>query len=96
MPAKKKVEKPTKSAGKAEKSGAETASSAKSAADALINESIVTTFALNTKKVHRNVRDVHVENLTVTFHGNPLVEEAELSLNYGNRYGFLGRNGCGK
>jgi len=24
------------------------------------------------------------------------VEEADLFLNYGNRYGFIGRNGCGK
>jgi ATP-binding cassette subfamily F protein 2 len=25
-----------------------------------------------------------------------LIEEAELTLNYGNRYGYIGRNGCGK
>ena len=35
-------------------------------------------------------------NLTVTFHGTPIIEEADLFLNYGNRYGYIGRNGCGK
>ena len=65
-------------------------------ADALRREGIVCTFAGTSKKIHRNVRDVAVSNMTVTYHGVPLVEEAELSLNYGNRYGFIGRNGCGK
>jgi len=37
-----------------------------------------------------------VTNLTVTFHGTPIIEEADLFLNYGNRYGYIGRNGCGK
>jgi len=67
-----------------------------SPADQLRNIGIITTFALNSKKIHRNVRDIAVSNLTVTFHGMPLIEEAELSLNYGNRYGYIGRNGCGK
>lgn len=73
------------------------------------------TYALNAKKIHRNVRDISgfialivvmkistywknstVTNLTVTFHGTPIIEEADLFLNYGNRYGYIGRNGCGK
>jgi ABC-type dipeptide/oligopeptide/nickel transport system ATPase subunit len=67
-----------------------------SAADKLRNMGVVTTCALNSKIMHRNVRDINVSNLTVTFHGTPLIEEAELTLNYGNRYGYIGRNGCGK
>ena len=67
-----------------------------SSADQLRREGIVATFALSNKKIHRNVRDISVSNLTVTFHGSPIVEEAELCLNYGNRYGYIGRNGCGK
>jgi ATP-binding cassette subfamily F protein 2 len=66
------------------------------AADKLRAMGVVTTFAQNAKSIHRNVRDITVSNLTVTFHGAPLVEEAELALNYGNRYGYIGRNGCGK
>ena len=65
-------------------------------ADNLRKDGIVATFALNSKKIHRNVRDISVSNLTVTYHGAPLIEEAELTLNYGNRYGYIGRNGCGK
>ena len=42
------------------------------------------------------MRDISITNLTVTFHGSPLLEETELTLNYGNRYGYIGRNGCGK
>ena len=59
-----------------------------SAADLLRKEGIVCTFAQNSKSLHRNVRDVSVSNMTITFHGVPLVEEAELTLNYGNRYGI--------
>ena len=65
-------------------------------ADKLRREGIVVTYAAQSKKIHRNVRDISVSSLTVTYHGAPMVEEAELSLNYGNRYGFIGRNGCGK
>jgi ATP-binding cassette subfamily F protein 2 len=67
-----------------------------SAADKLRSIGVITTFAQNAKTMHRNVRDVSVSNLTVTFHGVPLIEDAELTLNYGNRYGYIGRNGCGK
>lgn len=67
-----------------------------SQADKLRKEGIVTTYAHSSKKMHRNVRDISVSNLTVTFHGSPLVEDTELTLNYGNRYGYIGRNGCGK
>lgn len=90
MPPKKKAEKAPKAASK---SSADSAASAAplSAADALISQGIVTTYALNSKKIHRNVRDIMVTNLTVLFHGVPLVEEAELSLNYGNRYGYIGK-----
>ena len=67
-----------------------------SQADKLRKDGIVTTYAHSSKKMHRNVRDISVSNLTVTFHGSPLVEDTELTLNYGNRYGYIGRNGCGK
>jgi ATP-binding cassette subfamily F protein 2 len=106
MPAKKKSEKekPEKSSSKAGASSGKSATPApgganaaeESAADKLRRDGIITTFALSTKKMHRNVRDINVLNLTVTLNGEPLIDDAELSLNYGNRYGFIGRNGCGK
>lgn len=96
MPPKKKVEKAEKADKSKGKVAAPTEAKELTPAERLIQQGIVTTYALSNKKVHRNVRDIHVSNLTVTFHGTPLVEEAELSLNYGNRYGYIGRNGCGK
>jgi ATP-binding cassette subfamily F protein 2 len=99
MPAKKKTEKPSKGVKKVkvdEKVDLKVVDSVVTPADKLRSEGVVCTFALTSKKMHRNVRDINVSNLTVTFHGTPLIEEAELSLNYGNRYGFIGRNGSGK
>uniref|UniRef100_A0A0D6R5B1 ABC transporter domain-containing protein n=1 Tax=Araucaria cunninghamii TaxID=56994 RepID=A0A0D6R5B1_ARACU len=45
---------------------------------------------------HPMSRDIHIESLSVTFHGHDLVVDSELELNYGRRYGLLGLNGCGK
>ena len=103
MPVKKKVEKGASSKGKKsgkddveETTGVQTGEGTESAADKLRRDGIITTFAQNTKKIHRNVRDISVLNLTITLHGEPMIDDAELTLNYGNRYGFIGRNGCGK
>eukprot|EP01035_Chromulina_nebulosa_P018741 gene18741-24506_t len=98
MPAKKKVEKSSSSTKSAKKITNEVVNEdiIETPADILRKEGIVTTYAASSKKMHRNVRDISVSNLTVLFHGTPLIEEAELSLNYGNRYGLIGRNGCGK
>jgi ATP-binding cassette subfamily F protein 2 len=41
-------------------------------------------------------RDIHIENYTLSFHGRLLIESADLSLNWGQRYGLLGENGSGK
>jgi len=57
---------------------------------------IVTTFASSSKKLHKNTRDINVGSVTVQFHGKALIEDTEITLNYGNRYGFLGPNGSGK
>jgi hypothetical protein len=41
-------------------------------------------------------RDIKMDQFTLSFHGRLLIEGAEISLNYGNRYGLLGENGSGK
>ncbi|KIK95945.1 hypothetical protein PAXRUDRAFT_826507 [Paxillus rubicundulus Ve08.2h10] len=41
-------------------------------------------------------RDVKIDSFTLSFHGRLLIEGAEISLNYGQRYGLLGENGSGK
>ncbi|KAH7404179.1 hypothetical protein KP509_15G013900 [Ceratopteris richardii] len=45
---------------------------------------------------HPQSRDIHIESLSVTFHGHDLIVDSSLELNYGRRYGLLGLNGCGK
>ncbi|KAJ3693100.1 hypothetical protein LUZ60_012195 [Juncus effusus] len=45
---------------------------------------------------HPMSRDIHIESLSLTFHGHDLIVDSELELNYGRRYGLLGLNGCGK
>jgi ATP-binding cassette subfamily F protein 2 len=41
-------------------------------------------------------RDIKIGSYTLSFHGRLLIENAEISLNYGQRYGLLGENGSGK
>ena len=41
-------------------------------------------------------RDIKIDSYTLSFHGRLLIEGAEVSLNYGQRYGLLGENGSGK
>lgn len=41
-------------------------------------------------------RDIKIDAFTLSFHGRLLIEGAEISLNYGQRYGLLGENGSGK
>jgi len=77
--------------------GAAEGSDKETALDRLRRQGVIVTYALNAdRRQHANARDISVEALTMTYQGAPLVEEAEFALNYGNRYGFLGRNGCGK
>lgn len=85
MPAKKKVEKPTKTATKAPT--IEEVLEQKDDGDKLREEGIIATFANDSNQnMHRNVRDISVSNLSVTYFGTPLIDDAELTLNYGNRY----------
>merc|ERR1711939_988721 len=41
-------------------------------------------------------RDIHIESYSLSFHGRLLIENADISLNFGQRYGLLGENGSGK
>ena len=45
--------------------------------------------------IHANTRDINVGGVTVAFHGRHLIEDTEIVINYGNRYGFIGPNGSG-
>ena len=39
---------------------------------------------------HPDSRDVHINGLTLTFHGAELLTETSLELNCGRRYGLIG------
>jgi ATP-binding cassette, subfamily F, member 3 len=41
-------------------------------------------------------KDIHVSNFNITFGGQILLENADLRIVYGRRYGLVGRNGIGK
>jgi ATP-binding cassette subfamily F protein 2 len=41
-------------------------------------------------------RDIHITSFSVAYYGRHLVQETDLELNYGRRYGLIGSNGSGK
>lgn len=57
---------------------------------------IVVTCATNPKKVHPMAKDVIIEGLSVNFHGAELLQDSNLVLAHGQRYGLVGLNGVGK
>ena len=65
-------------------------------ADQLADDGIIATCSMNARGVHENFRDINVLNFSITYFGKVLLEDSDLSLNYGRRYGFLGLNGSGK
>eukprot|EP00978_Attheya_sp_CCMP212_P015671 scaffold40475_cov47-Attheya_sp.AAC.1 len=64
--------------------------------DQLSNDDIIVTYEAKKGTIHANTRDINVSGVSVNFHGRPLIEETDLVINYGNRYGFIGPNGSGK
>jgi hypothetical protein len=56
-----------------------------SAEDQVRAMGVITTYAQSTKAVHRNTRDIKVDDVTVTFHSKILIEDSQIALNYGNR-----------
>jgi len=45
---------------------------------------------------HPDGRDVHIDSLSITFHGSELLVDTRLELNNGRRYGLIGLNGSGE
>jgi ATP-binding cassette subfamily F protein 2 len=66
------------------------------ALEQLSRDNIIVTYESRKGALHANARNINVSGVTVTFHGKPLIEETDLVINYGNRYGFIGPNGSGK
>lgn len=66
------------------------------ALERLSRDNIVVTYEAKKTKLDPHSKDINVSGVTVNFHSKPLIEETELTINYGNRYGFVGPNGSGK
>jgi len=66
------------------------------AADALAAAGTICTFSASRKGVDARARDINVTNFTLQHMGSVLLDETEVVLNHGNRYGLIGSNGCGK
>lgn len=62
----------------------------------LAKDNIIVTYEARKGKLDKNARDINVGGVSVAFHGRTLIEETDLVINYGNRYGFIGANGSGK
>ncbi|CAK9858203.1 unnamed protein product [Sphagnum jensenii] len=72
------------------------AAAADAAADEVLALAITDRTCTGVLASHPQSRDIHIESLSLTFHGHELVVDSTLELNYGRRYGLLGLNGCGK
>ncbi len=44
----------------------------------------------------KRARDIKIQSFSLSLKGLPLVEDTTIELNYGQRYGLIGANGCGK
>jgi ATP-binding cassette subfamily F protein 2 len=65
-------------------------------ADALASAGTICTFSASRKGVDPRSRDINVTNFTLQHMGAVLLDETEIVLNHGNRYGLIARNGAGK
>ncbi len=66
------------------------------AADKLASEGTICTFSTSKKGVDERSRDINVSNFTLQHKGMVMLDGTDIILNHGNRYGLIGRNGCGK
>jgi len=65
-------------------------------AEKLAEAGTICTFARSKKGVDARSRDINVQNFLMQHMGSVLLDESEIVLNHGNRYGLVGANGCGK
>lgn len=66
------------------------------ATDVLASAGTICTFPASRKGVDHSARDINVQNFTLQHMGAVLLEDTEIVLNHGNRYGLIGLNGAGK
>lgn len=62
------------------------------ALDDLAKNNIIVNYAAKSSKLHANAKDINIGGVSVTFHGKPILEDTEIVINYGNRYGKFSSN----
>jgi ABC-type polysaccharide/polyol phosphate transport system ATPase subunit len=45
---------------------------------------------------YENLRDIHIRGAILNFWGSSILEDSNIHLSWGRRYGLIGKNGCGK
>lgn len=66
------------------------------AQDAQTKELLAACSSTGVLSSHPESRDVQITNVSITHHGQNILEDTTIELNYGRRYGLIGFNGCGK
>lgn len=66
------------------------------AQDAQVKELLAACSSTGVLSSHPESRDIQLTNASITHHGENLLEDTTIELNYGRRYGLIGHNGCGK
>ena len=62
----------------------------------LSNNNINVIYESRKEKLTDTTRDINAGGVTVNFYGKSLIEEIEVEIKYGNRYGFIWQNSSGK
>ena len=91
-----KEKKKTQTKSKNTSSASKNAASCDGVENSMDNLKISTTACTGVLGSHPDARDLHILQLSITFHGVELLVDTKLEVNNGRRYGLIGRNGCGK
>lgn len=66
------------------------------AQDAQVKELLAACSSTGVLSSHPESRDIQLTNVSITHHGENILEDTTIELNFGRRYGLIGHNGCGK
>jgi ATP-binding cassette subfamily F protein 2 len=74
--------------------GSKKSTASSSAASLLATDSNRTASGVLTSQ--SDARDIKIEEFSLNFYSQSLVQDSSIELNFGRRYAVLGPNGCGK
>jgi len=82
--------------GPATPAAASAAKAASAHGDAKAKENAAARTSTGILTSEKRARDIKIASFSLSLYSNVLVEDTEIELNWGGRYGLIGRNGCGK